>query len=181
MKTKVLLIEDDPIQASATKAILDKLGYQTLWEKEDISAIKAVKTEEPDIILLDVVLPGMGGYEICRWLKSEESTRRIPLIMLTVSKELSDKIFGLNIGADNYLPKPYDELELNARICALLRTKALQDELRVKNAQFEELLRKVNQMAITDALTEPYNRRRFHEVRASEYERSMRFATPFTL
>ncbi|NJD55749.1 MAG: diguanylate cyclase [Nitrospirae bacterium] len=180
-KAKVLLVEDDPVQASATREILTKVGYDVLLAEDGINAIKAVKTERPDIILLDLILPGMDGYEVCRWLKIEETTKGIPVIMLTVKKELSDKISGLHIGADDYLPKPYNELELNARIYALLRTKALQDELRMKNKQLEELLHKVNYMAITDALTGLFNRRRFHDVLTSEFERAKRYATPFSL
>jgi diguanylate cyclase (GGDEF)-like protein len=181
MKSKVLLVEDDPVQAEATRKTLDRLGYDVFWEKDGIGAIKTVKAEKLDIVLLDVVLPGMGGFEVCRWLKLEESTRGVPVIMLTIRKELSDRVSGLNMGADDYLPKPYDDLELNARICALLRTKSLQDELRVKNAQLEELLLKVNQLAITDVMTGLYNRRRFHDVLAGEYERSRRYGTPFAL
>lgn len=180
-KARVLLVEDDPLQAEATKRTLEGLGYEVFWEKDGISAIRAVRTQAPDIILLDVILPGMGGFEVCRWLKLEETTRGIPVIMLTIRKELSDKLSGFNIGADDYLPKPYDELELNARVCALLRTKALQDELRVKNIQLEELLRKVNQMAITDPMTGLFNRRRFHEVLADEFERARRHGSPFSI
>lgn len=180
-KARVLLVEDDPVQASATKELLSKVGYDVLWAEDGIGAIKAVKKEKPDIILLDVVLPGMDGYEVCRWLKLEETTKGIPVIMLTIKKELSDKISGLQIGADDYLPKPYNELELNARIYASLRTKGLQDELRMKNRQLEELLHKVNYMAITDALTGLFNRRRFHDVLVSEYERAKRYNTPFSL
>lgn len=180
-KAKVLLVEDDPVQASATKEILKKVGYEIFWAEDGINAIKLVKSEKPDIILLDVILPGMDGYEVCRWLKLDENSKGIPVIMLTVKKELSDKISGLQIGADDYLPKPYNELELNARIYALLRTKALQDELKLKNKQLEDLLDKVNYMAITDALTGLYNRRRFHDVLTSEHERARRYGTPFSL
>jgi diguanylate cyclase (GGDEF)-like protein len=101
--------------------------------------------------------------------------------MLSAKKELSDKISGLEIGADDYLPKPYNELELIARIYASLRTKALQDELRVKNAQLEELLGKVEIMAITDALTGLYNRRRFLDVLSKEFEKERRYSTPFSI
>jgi diguanylate cyclase (GGDEF)-like protein len=181
VKGKVLLVEDDPVQASATKEVLMKAGYEVLWAEDGINAIKSVKTERPDIILLDVILPRMDGYEICRWLKLEETTKGILVITLTIKKEISDKISGLHIGADDYLPKPYNELELNARIYSLLRTKALQDELRQKNRQLEELLHKVNYMAITDALTGLYNRRHFHDVLISEYERARRYKTPFSI
>lgn len=180
-KAKVLLVEDDPLQASITKDILQKTGYDVVWAQDGVNAIKVVKTARPDIVLLDVILPGLDGYEVCRWLKLEESTKGIPVIMLTVKKELSDKISGLHIGADDYLPKPYNELELNARIYASLRTKALSDELRQKNSQLEELLGRVEYMAITDALTGLYNRRRFHDVLTKEFERAKRYATPFSV
>lgn len=180
-KARVLLVEDDPLQAEATKELLITAGYEVLWANDGVNAIKIVKGEKPDIILLDVILPGLDGYEVCRWLKLEDSTKGIPVIMLTIKKDLSDKISGLQIGADDYLPKPYNALELNARIYASLRNKALQDELKMKNSQLEELLYKVEYMAITDALTGLYNRRRFHDVLTKEFERSKRYNTPFSL
>lgn len=180
-RARVMLVEDDPLQAKETKAILEKAGYEVVWASDGINAIKTVKARPPDIILLDVILPGLDGHEVCRWLKLEESTKGIPVIMLTVKKELSDKISGLHVGADDYLPKPYNELELTARIYALLRTKALQDELRMKNKQLEELLLKVEYMATTDALTGLFNRRRFHDVLAKEFERSKRYSSPLAL
>lgn len=180
-KAKVLLVEDDPIQARETEAILNNTGYEVFWAKDGINAIRLVKSLNPDIILLDLILPGLDGYAVCRWLKLDETAKGIPIIMLTVKKELSDKISGLHIGADDYLPKPYNELELNARIYASLRTKALQDELRIKNEQLEELLHKVNHMAITDALTGLYNRRKFHDTLTSEFARAKRYDTPFSL
>lgn len=180
-KATVLLVEDDPAQADAAKEKLQNAGYEVIWAQDGINAIKIVKTKKPDIILLDVVLPGMDGHEVCRWLKLNEDTKGIPVIMLTVKKEISDKISGLQVGADDYLPKPYDDLELNARIYASLRTKALQDELRMKNRQLEEVLHKVESMAVTDVLTGLFNRRRFHDDITKEFERSKRYATPFSL
>lgn len=178
---RVLLVEDDPLQANVTRKFLQKTGYEVVWVQDGINAIKMVKTSALDIILLDLVMPGMDGYEVCRWLKLEEDTRGIPIIMLTVRKDLSDKISGLRVGADDYLPKPYNELELNARIYASLRTKALQDELRKKNSQMEKLLARLERMAVTDALTGLYNRHRFHESLAKEFERAKRYSTPFSL
>ena len=90
-KAKVLLVEDDPVQANVTKKILQTTGYDVLWSQDGINAIKTVKMMKPDIILLDVILPGLDGYEVCRWLKLDENARGIPVIMLTVKKELSDK------------------------------------------------------------------------------------------
>jgi diguanylate cyclase (GGDEF)-like protein len=178
---RVLLVEDDPLQAEATKKLLTKAGYDVLWASDGINAIKTIKMHMPDLILLDVMLPGLDGHEVCRWVKLEDSTKGIPVIMLTAKKDISDKVAGLKGGADDYLPKPYNELELNARIYASLRTKALQDELRAKNRELEELLLKVEHMATVDVLTGLYNRRRFHEALANEFERSRRFDTPFSL
>jgi two-component system cell cycle response regulator len=180
-KARILLVEDDPLQADAVKEGLQRTGYEVIWAQDGVRAIKGAKVLLPDIILLDVVLPGLDGHEVCRWLKSDEATKGIPIIMLTVKRELEDKISGLRTGADDYLPKPYNELELNARIYALLRTKALQDELRLKNSQLEELLSKVEYMAVTDALTGLYNRRRFHESLSNEIERTKRYHTPLSL
>jgi two-component system cell cycle response regulator len=180
-KAKVLLVEDDSLQAGTAKDMLLKNGYEVLWEKDGIGAIKAVKTSRPDIILLDLVLPGLDGYEVCRWLKQDDASKDIPIIMLTVKSDLADKVSGFQIGADDYLPKPYDDLELNARIYAALRTKALQDELRRKNRQLEELLGKVEYLAITDALTGVFNRRRFHDVLSQEFEKAKRYGTPLSL
>jgi len=180
-RARVLLVEDDPLQGKVTREFLEKIGYEVAWVRDGVDAIKAVKTSDPDIILLDLVMPGMDGYEVCRWLKLNEETKGTPVIMLTVKKDLSDKISGLRVGADDYLPKPYNELELNARIYACLRTKALQDELRKKNSQLEGLLTKLEHMAITDALTGLNNRYRFHESLAKEFERARRYSTPFSL
>jgi len=100
--------------------------------------------------------------------------------MLTVKDDLNDKVAGLEAGADDYLPKPYNEIELNARIYASLRTKALQDELKKKNRQLEDLLRQVEIMAITDQLTGIYNRRRLATVLEKEFKRSIRYKTPLS-
>ena len=181
VNARVLLVEDDPLQANITKRSLQKTGYEVLWAQDGISAIKIVKTAALDIILLDVIMPGMDGYEVCRWLKLDESTRGIPVIMLTVKKEVTDKVSGLRVGADDYLPKPYNELELNARIYASLRTKGLQDELRKKNQQLEKLLGRLEHMAVTDELTGLYNRRRFYEILRKEFDRAKRYSTPFSL
>ncbi|MBI5100714.1 MAG: diguanylate cyclase [Nitrospirae bacterium] len=180
-KAKVLLVEDDPIQAKETEDLLINTGYEVLLARDGINAIKLVKSMKPDIILLDLILPGLGGYEVCRWLKLDETAKAIPVIMLTVKKDLAEKISGLQIGADDYLPKPYNALELNARIYACLRTKAIQDELREKNRQLEELLDKVNFMAATDSLTGLFNRRKLQENLSIEFERAKRYKIPFSL
>ncbi|MGD1075104.1 MAG: response regulator, partial [Thermodesulfovibrionales bacterium] len=79
-KARVLLVEDDRLQADVTTEMLRKSGYDVSWANDGISAIKMVKASKPDIILLDLMLPGLDGYEVCRWLKLEEATKGIPVI-----------------------------------------------------------------------------------------------------
>ena len=177
IKAKILLVEDDPVQANVAKEYLEASGYEVMWADNGKSAIKMAKTQTIDLILLDMILPDLDGNEVCRWLKLNEDTKGIPIIIISVRGSTEEKVTGLEAGAEDYLPKPYSEVELNARIYACLRTKALQDELRVKNRQLEEVLLKVEQLAITDPLTELFNRRRFETALESEFKRTMRYQT----
>ncbi|HWR58862.1 MAG TPA: diguanylate cyclase [Thermodesulfovibrionales bacterium] len=179
-KAKILVVEDSKPQADVTKEFLEKNGYEVIWAKDGTSAIKAAKTTDLDVILLDLILPDISGNEVCRWLKINTETKGIPIIMLTVKSSLQDKVTSIEAGADEYLPKPYNEVELNAVIYAALRTKALQDELRQRNRQMEELLVKVELLAITDPLTGLYNRRHFETVLKKEMKESKRYNRPVT-
>ena len=176
----ILLVEDDKIQATFTADFLKRSGYEVKWAPDGKSAIRIAKTQPVDVIILDLVLPDMTGNEVCRWLKMNQDTRGIPIIMLTVKTDTADKVTGLEAGADDFLPKPYNEIELNARIYASLRTKGLQDELRHKNKQLEEMLERVETLAITDPLTGLFNRRRFEAVIESEFGRAKRYNTPLS-
>jgi len=175
LKAKILLVEDDKVQAQFIRDFLERKGYEVVWAENGASAIKIAKTVPIDLILLDLILPDISGHEVCRWLRLNQDTKGIPIIMLTVKTNITDKVAGLEAGADDYLPKPFDEAELNARIYASLRTKALQDELRERNRQLEDLLHKLEIMAITDHLTEIYNRRHFEEILKREFTRALRY------
>lgn len=175
---RILLVEDSKSQANFTKELLKKAGYEIVWVEDGKSAIKTALSGSVDVILLDVNLPDMNGNEVCRVLKSREDTKLIPVIMLTVKGTVNDKVAGFQAGADDYLPKPYNENELNARIYSCLRTKQLQDELRNKNAELELLLKKLEILSITDQLTGLYNRRYFENVLKQEFAKTLRFGTP---
>lgn len=179
-KAKILLVEDSETQAKTTKSFLEKIGYDVIWAENGMAAFKVAKTNSVDLVLLDRVLPDMDGNEVCRWLKLDQDTRVVPIIMLTVKNSTSDKVTGLESGADDYLPKPYNEIELNARIYAALRTKTLQDELRRKNRQLEDMLTRVETLAITDPLTGLFNRRRFETILELEFKKTMRYQTPLS-
>lgn len=178
---KILLVEDNTAQAEAAKEFLEQNGYEVLRVEDGKSAIKEAVSGRVDLILLDLLLPDMSGVEVCRWLKINQSTRMIPILMLTAKGEVEDRVSGLEAGADDYLSKPYNEVELNARIYALLRTKALQDELAEKNAKLQELLAKVEVLAITDPLTKLFNRRHMEEYINRELKAAFRYHSPLSL
>jgi diguanylate cyclase (GGDEF)-like protein len=179
-KAKILLVEDSKSQAEVTREFLERNGYDVDWVEDGKSAIMKARTRPVDIILLDYVLPDINGNEVCRWLKLNDHTKGIPIIMITTRSSTKDKVSSLEAGADDSLQKPYNEIELNARIYACLRTKALQDELRQKNRQLEEMLERVEILAITDPLTGLFNRRRGENVLEKEFTRSVRYATPLS-
>lgn len=180
-KANVLLVEDNKAQSTIIKDYLVKNGFSVVTVDDGASAFKAAKTGNIDIILLDRILPDIDGSEVCRWLKLDQSTRDIPVIMLTAKGAMTDKVSGLEAGADDYLPKPFDEIELNARIYVRLRAKTHQDELKQKNRQLEDMLTRVESLAIMDPLTGLYNRRRFETIFAIEFKRSQRYKLPLSL
>jgi diguanylate cyclase (GGDEF)-like protein len=178
-KAKILYIEDSEAQGAVTKKFLESCGYEVTWVRDGMSAFRAA-TVPADVILLDRVLPDMDGSRVCGWLKQQEATRAVPVIMLTAMKSTAEKVQGLEAGADDYLVKPYDEMELNARVYAALRTKSLRDELSRKNDELQEMLRKVETLSITDPLTGLFNRRRFEEALASEFKKNDRYGSPLS-
>jgi len=179
-KANILLVEDNKTQAGVIRNFLEKNGYAVFWVEDGISAIKTARTQKVDIVLLDLVLPDIDGNEVCRWMKMDHNTRSIPIIMLTAKATVSDKVTSLEAGADDYLPKPFDENELNARIYVRLRTKIQEDELKQKNRQLEDMLTRVEALAIMDSLTGLYNRRRFEVVLESEFKRAARYQSPLS-
>lgn len=179
-KATILLVEDNKGQANIISNYLTKNGYEVMTVEDGISAFKTAKTETIDLILLDRVLPDMDGSEVCRWLKLDHKTRSIPVIMLTIKSAMTDKVTGLEAGADDYLPKPFEEAELNARIFARLRSKVQHDELKLKNTQLEDMLTRVESLAIMDPLTGLCNRRRFEAILGNEFKRARRYDSPLS-
>lgn len=118
---KVLLVEDEPAQREVLKYNLQSEGFDVVAAADGDEAVLLVEEETPDIIVLDWMLPGVSGIEICRRLKSKSHTRAIPVIMLSARAEEVDRVRGLETGADDYVVKPYSVLELMARVRSQLR------------------------------------------------------------
>jgi diguanylate cyclase (GGDEF)-like protein len=175
MKAKLLLIDDSEAQSNQIRQALARLGYDVTRASSGMEGLRLARTTSPDLILLDVVMADIDGFAVCRWLKMNAETRDIPVIMLTVRSALADRVEGLNIGADDYLPKPFADEELEARIFAALRVKATHAELRGRNQELESMLHSVEALASTDALTGLFNRRRFADVLKREFAVTKRY------
>jgi two-component system phosphate regulon response regulator PhoB len=133
---KILLIEDEPSQVELIHYNLKAEGYEVLVALDGKEGLELALEEIPDLILLDWMLPKVSGIEVCRQLRRSKITREIPIIMLTARSEESDKIRGLDIGADDYITKPYSIKELLARVRATMRrpsASVISDQLIVGN------------------------------------------------
>ncbi|HZR24296.1 MAG TPA: response regulator transcription factor [Vicinamibacterales bacterium] len=121
MATRILVVEDDPDIAHLVERYLDKAGFTVERAANGRDALQMIAAKAPELLVLDLMLPHVDGLEICRRLRSDEKTAAIPVIMLTARADESEKIVGLELGADDYLAKPFSPNELVARVRALLR------------------------------------------------------------
>ena len=127
MEPKVLVVEDDPILLETLEYNLKRQGYQVYTAADGWAALEVARRERPGILILDVMLPGLDGFEVCRILRREMS---VPILMLTARADEVDKVVGLEVGADDYLTKPFSMRELLARVKALLRrVRLIREEL----------------------------------------------------
>ncbi len=126
---KILVVDDHPASRMTAVAILSVEGYEVLEAESGLAAIEAVMQSQPDLILLDVMMPGMDGFEVCRQLKQDEQTRLIPVVFITALNERQARIQGIEAGGDDFLSKPFDRLELAARVKSLVRQKRLNEDL----------------------------------------------------
>ena len=146
MKAKVFLVEDDQSIVSLVQYNLQKEGFNVQTSGNGEEAIKDIKNYEPDLILLDWMLPDLSGLNICKSLKKDKKHKNIPIIMLTAKGQEEDKVSALNAGADDYITKPFGHAELIARINALLRRSkpsVTLDEISYEDIVLDRIQRKV--------------------------------------
>ncbi len=137
-KPLILIVDDIPKNLQVLSSILNKEGYQISFAANGSQALSVVNTTDPDLILLDIMMPEMDGYEVCKILKSQEETRDIPVIFLTGKAETDDIIEGLKIGAVDYITKPFNSTELLTRVKTHLELKLSRDAIVHYNKQLEE-------------------------------------------
>lgn len=127
-KTKLVVIEDEQDILDIITYNLEREGFKVFTAKDGNSGLSMVRKEDPNLVILDLMLPGIDGIEVCRRLKNDSLTSSIPVIMLTAKSEESDVVLGLGIGADDYLTKPFSTKELIARVKAVLRRGPLRED-----------------------------------------------------
>ena len=136
---RILVVDDHPQNVELLEAYLIPEGYDVITAFDGIEALEKVEEGPPDIILLDVMMPRMDGYEVCKKMKEDEATRFIPIVMVTALKELEDKIKSIESGADDFLTKPIVKIELLTRIKSLIRVKRLHDDLEKSYQELKDL------------------------------------------
>jgi diguanylate cyclase (GGDEF)-like protein len=189
-RRKLLLVDDDASNLTLLKEGLRAGDYDFVEASDGRAALVQLRDQRPDLVLMDVEMPGLGGVETCRIIKANSSQQGfgfIPVILMT-ARAASGKAEGLELGADDYLVKPFDLVELSARVKSMLRLKAVQDELVAKVRELEQAHAKLEERRVellnlsrTDPLTQLHNRRYFEERFTAEFSRSKRYRTPLSL
>ena len=175
-KRNILIIDDSATIRQGIKLVLmqAKLFDEYLEAPGSAEALEILQQQPIELVMCDIVMPGMDGFEFLSRMKSQPEFRDIPVIMLTGQESVEKKIKGLDLGASDYLTKPFDPGELIARVRVQLKVKRLQDELKTAKQRYKEL-------SITDYLTQIYNRRHFMELFTLEFSRSLRYQFPLSL
>ncbi len=155
MSARILVVDDNPLNVKLLAAKLSREYYTVLTAENGADALKMAQEEKPDLILLDVQMPEMDGFEVCTKIKADTATRHIPVVMVTALSEVQYRVQGLEAGADDFLTKPFNDVALMARVRSCLRLKSLLDEWRMRegNASAEidvDTLRSVHIVLIDD-------------------------------
>jgi len=180
-KKKILVVDDHEDNIELLRARLEARGYEVFGASDGQAALDQVDKVCPDLILLDVMMPKMDGMEVVRRLKANDKLPFIPVIMQTALDSTENKVEGLDAGADDYITKPINFAELEARVNSLLRIKALQADLAAREKELSELNDRLRQISLTDGLTQIENRRSLEERLHDMWQHSVRLHEPIAL
>jgi CheY-like chemotaxis protein len=133
---KVLVIEDDSSIVVFVVDNLEYMGFEVSIARNGKEGLAKVQSLLPDLVILDVMMPEMDGFEVCQKIKANENTKNIPILMLTAKGQIQDKVMGFNVGADDYLPKPYEKEEFESRVKALLRRPLITNPIGENDSSF---------------------------------------------
>src|SRR5438105_12584086 len=134
---RLLVVDDTPQNARLLEAILAPRGYSVLLAHSGAEGLERVRSDVPDLVLLDILMPDMSGYDVCRRLREDPATRLLPVVMLTSSGD-QDKVAAIEAGADDFIARPFNPPELLSRVRSLLRIKAYHDTIQAQAAELAE-------------------------------------------
>ncbi|TAM59176.1 diguanylate cyclase [bacterium] len=170
----IVIIDDEDEMLQLERLTLEALPSRVHAYRSAEEALGAMRRNPPDVIVTDVMLPGMSGTELLAALRAEPTTRHVPVVLVTARGAVSERVLGLDLGAADYIAKPFYPAELRARVAAALRAKALESELREEHVELA-------QAAYTDALTGAANRRAFEDALEAAVAFSARTLRPLSL
>ncbi|WP_425668435.1 PleD family two-component system response regulator [Agrobacterium radiobacter] len=176
MTARVLVVDDIPANVKLLEARLVAEYFDVVTAEDGFKALAICDEEQVDIILLDIMMPGMDGFEVCERLKANPNTAHIPVVMVTALDQPSDRVRGLKAGADDFLTKPVNDLQLIARVKSLVRLKAVSDELRLRAETARQI--GIEEMLRSDGLMQTPGRVLVADGRASSQERIVRALKP---
>ncbi len=170
----ILIVDDQIVSQRFLEKILTKNSYQVMTALNAKIALDIIKDNLPDLILLDIMMPDMNGYELCAHLKNNQTTKNIPIIFLTCLEGIEDKIKAFEIGGVDYIIKPYQQQEVIVRIETHLKIKRLQEQLEHQNNLLQIANEKLKKLCVRDELTQIINRRGFEQTFKQEWYRMAR-------
>jgi class 3 adenylate cyclase/CheY-like chemotaxis protein len=153
MGQRILVVDDMPKNVKLLEDILTAKGYEVVTAESGPQALERIKAERPDLVLLDVMMPGMNGYEVCQAIRANPETGILPVVMVTALDAKEERVKGLEAGADDFLTKPVNQPELFARVRSLLRIKSLYDQVQKQRFELEDWNRTLEQR-VTDGVAQ---------------------------
>src|SRR5687767_5386806 len=178
---RILIVDDHDENVEVLRARLEAWGYATDSASDGEQALASVAASPPDLILLDVMMPRMDGHEVARRIKGDDKLPFIPIIMQTALDSTEHKVEGLGAGADDYITKPIEFPELQARVKSMLRIKSLQEEVERQRNELETMNEKLLRVSRTDGLTGLHNRRYIEEHLEEMWQHSQRLGEPIAV
>ncbi|HEY2920353.1 MAG TPA: response regulator, partial [Candidatus Binatia bacterium] len=153
---RILAVDDNKQNLSLLERALTSAKYEVVTAEDGPTALKLIGSAKPDLVLLDVMMPGMSGYEVCQHIRANEATCLLPVVMLTALTDVADRIRGIEAGADDFLSKPVNREELLTRVKSLLRIKTLHDDVETKNHLLRNLFgRYVSEEVAAEIVADP--------------------------
>jgi class 3 adenylate cyclase len=153
---RILAVDDNKQNLTLLQKALTAANYEVLTAMDGPTALALIASAAVDLVLLDVMMPGMSGYEVCERIRANEATRLLPVVMLTALTEVADRIHGIEAGADDFLTKPFNREELLTRVRSLLRIKTLHDDIETKNRLLRTLFgRYVSEEVAAEIVADP--------------------------